>query len=131
MDMNDITGNLSLTTKIMENLKLNGTYSAGNKESASTLQMAYALSDNYETYVNLENQHDYDGDTNNVSFGQKAKIADGYEVFQENQVNLDSEQKEITQTYGVNIDVTKEIRLTVGYEQGDLKDGEKKNEEIP
>lgn len=133
IDTNDVMGNIGGTTKISDKLSITGDYSAGNEESAGVLQLAYAVSESYETYLNLEQERMYDGTSNEVAFGQKVLIGDKYEIFQENQLNKDRDAgKEITQVYGLNINLTKELRVGIGYEQGDLdeEDGKSKRNSV-
>lgn len=133
IDANDVMANIGGSTKLFDKLTLTADYSAGNEESAGTLQASYAISDSYETYVNLEQERMYDGTSNDISFGQKVLIGDKYEIFQENQLNKDSDSgKELTQVYGINVNLTKDLRVGVGYEQGDLdeEDGKTKRNSI-
>ncbi|WP_300356539.1 hypothetical protein [Fusobacterium sp.] len=123
MDANDVMGNIGGSTKFFDKLTITGDYSAGNEESAGIIQASYAVSDYYETYVNLEQERMYDGTSNDISFGQKVLIGEKYEIFQENQLNKDSDSgKELTQVYGINVNLTKDLRVGIGYEQGDLDD---------
>lgn len=133
IDANDIMGNIGGTTKLFERLTLTGDYSAGNEESAGIIQAAYAISESYEAYVNLEQERMYDGTSNDISFGQRVLIGDKYEIFQENQLSKDSDSgEELTQVYGLNVNLTKELKVGIGYEQGDLdeEDGKSKRNSV-
>lgn len=133
VDTNDIMGSIGGSTKLFDKLTLTGDYAAGNEESAGVIQAAYAISESYEAYVNLEQERMYDGTSNDISFGQKVLIGNKYEVFQENQLSKDSDSgEELTQVYGLNINITEELKVGIGYEQGDLdeEDGKSKRNSV-
>jgi len=120
---NDLMINLGGNTRIFKNFVVKGEYSIGQDEEGALLGLDYLISDNYETYLNLKRETDDDTDDNDITFGQKVLLGEKYEIYQENQFKTGKDfQKDISQIYGLNINMTKNIKYGIGYEQGDLKE---------
>ncbi|MFK4785496.1 hypothetical protein [Fusobacterium sp. MFO224] len=120
---NDLMIHLGGDTKVLKNLNIKGEYSIGQDEEGALLGLNYLVTDDYETYLNFKRETDDSINDNDITFGQKVLLGEKYEIYQENQFNKgrDSEE-EISQVYGLNINLTKNIRYGIGYEQGDVKD---------
>ncbi|MDP0494101.1 MAG: hypothetical protein Q7K48_07375 [Fusobacterium sp. JB021] len=120
---NDLMINLGGNTKVFKNLSIKGEYSIGQDEEGALLGLNYLVADNYETYLNFKRENDDSTNDNDITFGQKVLLGEKYEIYQENQFNTgkDSEE-EISQVYGLNINLTKNTKYGIGYEQGDLKE---------
>lgn len=128
IDSNDIMGRVGLSTQLYNKVKLDVDYSPGDEESGINIQTTYAVTENYETYVNYERESSTDGVNDDIGFGQKVLIGDKYEIFQENQLSKDSDSgEELTQVYGLNINLTEELKVGFGYEQGDLDEEDGKS----
>ena len=133
VDANDIMASIGGETVLFDKVKLSGEYSPGNTDTATDIQLAYAFSESYETYLNLSQDTSNGEKSNGITFGQKLLVGEKYEIFQENQLDKDSDSnEELTQLYGININMNKEIKVGVTYEQGDLseRDGKSKRNAV-
>lgn len=133
VDANDVMGSVGVSTKLFDKIKLDIDYSPGDTESGLAVQTSYNVTENYETYVSYERESSNDGVNDDIGFGQKVLIGEKYEIYQENQLSKDRDSgEELTQVYGLNINLTEELKVGIGYEQGDLdeEDGKSRRNSI-
>lgn len=121
---NDMMTTVGGSTRIGEKIGLSGEYSRGNEESGGMAQISYTTSNNHEVYMNLGRESEKgSGTDNDITFGQKMLLGEKYEVYHENQISKGADSdKEITQVYGVNVNLTEKVKVGIGYEQGDTKE---------
>ncbi len=111
---------LGTDIKINENLKVGFDGEKGDENQIFATRINYSPFENYETYLNFENEKGMDENSQNMTFGQKSILNEKYEFFQESRTEKSLDSSEISDAYGLNINLRENLTLSFVYEEGEL-----------
>lgn len=108
--------------RVLEDLSLGGEYTTGDRGEIAEATVTYDVSDDHSTYVTYVDDN-YEGE-NNVIVGQRADLTSSVDFYQENQFVDENDGHGRIDSYGFGYDVTDDVEMGIGYQQGEIEDDE-------
>ena len=112
---------------LTEKLTLNGKTSFGSRGNYSEVGADYNVTDDYSIYLGYS--MDGEEDINKITGGQRARITDKINIYQENQFLKESGRNGTTQSYGIDYEAYEDITFGASFQLGkiELPDNEGKS----
>lgn len=115
-------------TKLTEKLTADARTSAGSRGNYQELGSTYKLTDDHDLYLGYVVDEDEE-DLSKVTAGQKLRMSDKLDVYQENQFAKDNNGKGRIGSYGAEYEYKDDYKIGGAFQHGtvDLPDGQGKN----
>jgi hypothetical protein len=113
-------------TRINDRLKLSGEGSTGDRGYSADATLDFSVKDDYDVYVGYVLENEDGSDNNNIVFGQRAKLTDKVDIYQENQFVYDNDGHGRTDSYGFDYERTEDHKVGMSFQTGTDEDDDKR-----
>lgn len=104
---------------LTEKLTVNGKTSFGSRGNYSEIGADYSVTDDYTIYLGYS--MDGEEDTNKITGGQRARVTEKINIYQENQFLKEKGRNGVTQSYGADYEVYEDVTFGASFQLGKIE----------
>lgn len=105
-------------TAVTEKVTVNGKTSVGTRGNYTEIGTDYNVTDDYTVYMGYS--MDGEENTNKITGGQRARMTDKINVYQENQFLKESGRNGTTQSYGIDYELVEDVTFGGSFQLGKI-----------